>query len=27
VKEVLDFVCSFAVFALFHSDISISRSS
>ena len=27
VKEVLDFVCSFAVFALFHSDISISHSS
>jgi hypothetical protein len=24
---VLDFVCSFVVFALFHSDISISRSS
>jgi hypothetical protein len=26
-QEVLDFVCSFAVFALFHSDISISHSS
>jgi len=27
VQEVLDLGCSFAMFALFHSDISISHSS